>query len=170
MTETLIWANTNDQRNRDIILIENNDLNNFVPKIAKAKAVIHEKPEDIEITVNKIISEPYDSHNILQLLNNQVVVSSFLVTKFKTTECEYIVWNNFKPYLQWILDTSVLICKKCELPVGTFPTDMFIEVLINFALVRKNVSMHTMIYYNGILIKKLNVQEIIIFIQKLSKI
>jgi len=123
-TETLIWANTNDQRNKDIILVENDNVNNFVPKVAIQKAVSQEKAEDIETTINKIVIEPYLSHNILQLLNDQVTMSSFLVSKFKATESEDISWANFRPYLQWILDTSKFICKNCDLPVGVFPTDM----------------------------------------------
>jgi hypothetical protein len=124
MTETLIWANTNDQRNKDVILVENNDLNNFIPKVAVSKVLVQETTEDIEITVKKIINEPFTTHNILQLLNNQVTVSSYLVTKFKATESEDISWNDFKPFLQWILDTSKLICNNCGLTIGAFSTDI----------------------------------------------
>ena len=83
MAESLIWSMMNDHRNSDVILQENVDLQNFVPKVALEKIEVVEVVENIEEVVEKIITDNYDNHNALMILHDQLKVATFLVSQFK---------------------------------------------------------------------------------------
>lgn len=147
MSESLIWSMMNDRRNTAVIIKENEDLKNFIPKTVMEKVPVIEVVENIEEVVKNILECDYSAHNALMILQNQSKIASYLVSKFKKTEPENIDWNNFRPGLQWILESSEFILEKVKLTVNTFPTDKVYRSSYKFCISKENCN--TM--YNNIL-------------------
>lgn len=119
MSQTLIWSNTNDSHNEAVIIREIEDLKQFVPKVA-VKVQVIDNTENIEDTVNKIIASDIENNTILTFITNQHIVITYLISKFKPQDSNKICWKEYKPYMQWLLDTSIVICKKFNLHIEYF--------------------------------------------------
>lgn len=121
-----MWANLNDLYNQDIIIIENNDLKNYIPKIEK-KILINNKPveslNDTKIIIDEIISLEYDNLNIYEVLKNQLQTSNYLIKLYKSSN-DNLKWDNFNNYLQYIYATSKYILKKKNIEYKVFKTDI----------------------------------------------
>lgn len=138
MSESLIWSMMNDQRNSNIILQENEDLKNFVPKVAIEKIEVNEVVENTEEVVEKIITDNYDNHTALMILHDQLKIATFLVSQFKKSEPENISWNSFRPGLKWILDTSEFILNKVNIVPNVFANDKVHRCSYKFCSSREN--------------------------------
>lgn len=126
MAQTLIWSNTNDSHNEAIIIKEIADLKKFIPKVA-TKAPIIDANENIELTINNILENDYSSDNIMTIINKQYDVGVFLISKFKPQDSNKIIWDEYKTYLQWIYDTSVMICTQFNLTVEHFTNNDIVQ-------------------------------------------
>jgi hypothetical protein len=124
MEENKIWANLNDSYNLDIILIENQNLKDYIPK-----NIVKQNLKKVEITVNMddiiadIISKDFTSDSSLQILTKQNTVASYLLKLFRNSKSEDISFEKFKSGLCWILDTSKYLTSKTNLFIQSFKTD-----------------------------------------------
>jgi hypothetical protein len=126
--ETNIWANLNDNYNIDVIIIENNNLKNFVPKkinkIIKTETFKQiETIEDLQNNVSQIISEDYESLNYLQIIGKQTLVSSYLIKLFRSSSNIDIIWSKYKKFLVWLNETSKFIVEKSKHALQYFKVD-----------------------------------------------
>jgi len=135
--ETHIMANMNDPRNMDVIIKENMDLKEFIPKIAPQKVVSIEVVENIEDTINNIFESKYLEMNFLEIIKNQNIMSTYLTNKYKA-ESENIVWNEFKIGLQWILVTSEFILSGKKIELKQFPTNKVCRSSYKFCQNKEN--------------------------------
>lgn len=126
MAQTLIWSNTNDSHNEAVIIREIADLKKFVPKVA-TKAPIIDADENVEVSINASLVDDYSSDSIMTLINKQYAIGTFLMAKFKPQDSNKIIWAEYKTYLQWIYDTSVMICTKFNLQVEHFTNNDVVQ-------------------------------------------
>jgi len=124
MEENKIWANLNDSYNLDIILIENQNLKDYIPKdgvkenLKKAETTVN--MEDI---ISDIMSKDFSSDTLLQILTKQNTVISYFLKLFRTSKSEDISFEKFKPGLTWILETSKFMTSKTNTFIQFFKTD-----------------------------------------------
>jgi len=127
MEENKIWANLNDSYNLDIILIENQDLKNYVPKRDYIKKETKRSDNNtnlsIEDVINGILSADFKSDNILHIIAKQNSVAGYLLKTFRTSKSEDIIWSKFKPGLSWLLESSKHIIGKKSTFIQLFKTD-----------------------------------------------
>ena len=85
MEENKIWANLNDSYNLDIILIENQNLKDYIPKkdICKQDFKKVETIVNVEEIVNEIILNDFTSNNVLEILSKQKSHYSYAVLFFE---------------------------------------------------------------------------------------
>lgn len=136
--ETLIWCNMNDPRNMEVIKKEQNDIRNYLPRIHTLKVIEEIKEIDIEQIIKNILLTPYNTSNILTITKNQSTILTYLVTKFKATEPDDLLWNNFKNYLLWVLESSEYILNKTSLVIIPFPTDKVYRSSYKFCIQKEN--------------------------------
>lgn len=127
MEENKIWANLNDSYNLEIILKENQDLLEYIPKKENiipivSKTIINDVI-DQEIIVLDILKENYTILNALQILNKQNTVTAYLIKLYRSSKSDKIIWDNFRQYLLWILETSKFIATKKNMNIQLFKTD-----------------------------------------------
>jgi hypothetical protein len=77
----------------------------------------------MEEIVNNILVDDYKNLNKLQILEKQNIVSSFLIKYFRNLKSDEISWLKFKPYLNWILETSKFILEKSLFKIQSFKVD-----------------------------------------------
>jgi hypothetical protein len=125
MEENKIWANLNDSYNLDIILIENQNLKDYIPKKETYKEEFKKVDTivNVEEIVNGIISNDFTSNNVLEILSKQNIVASYLLKLFRNLKSEDVVWEKFKPGLAWILQSSKFITSKTNTFIQIFKTD-----------------------------------------------
>lgn len=116
--ETLIWSNMNDPHNEEIIIKETLDLKNFVP-VAIVKAA-ETNTQDNKDKILELIEKTYEKFDIVEMINDQHTLTSYLLNKFKSTDPNDIAWSSFKNYLQWILNISIKICNYYNLNISYF--------------------------------------------------
>jgi len=124
MEENKIWANLNDSYNVDVILVENKNLKDYIPKKDFCK-VETKKNEIIEVNYNifNIITEEYNNQNYIQILQKQNIVISYLLKLFRCSKIEDVLWEKFKPGLMWLLESSKFFTNKTLLACQQFKTD-----------------------------------------------
>jgi len=115
--ETLIWNNINDSRNLEVITSEEIHIRDFVPKIATVRHNEIIKESIPETNIQDILNIKYKEQNVYEILGHQVTVISYLSAKFRSTDCNEILWKFYRPFLQWILETSEFITCKFNIPV-----------------------------------------------------
>ena len=98
----------------------------FVPKVA-TKAPIIDAGENIEVTIEAILTDDYTDDTIMALINKQYTICSFLTAKFKPQDSNKIEWSEYRTYLAWIHITSVLICNKFNLRVEPFVDNSVVQ-------------------------------------------
>jgi hypothetical protein len=125
MEENKIWANLNDSYNLDIIITENQSLKNYVPKREYVKKDTRKSDinQSMEEIVKEILSSDYKLNNILQILAKQNNVGSYLIKTFRSSRPEDIIWEKFRPGLNWILESSKFITSKTSTFIQQFKTD-----------------------------------------------
>jgi hypothetical protein len=126
MEETKMWANLNDSYNQEIIIIENNNLKNYIPKIEKKQIIAVKTVETIEDTktiIDNILSLPYNNLNIYEIIKNQLLISNYLVKLYKSCN-DNIIWEHYSDYLKYIHASSMFIIKKKNIDIKVFKTDM----------------------------------------------
>lgn len=127
MEENKIWANLNDSYNLDIILIENNNLKKYLPKVDVSKINPQikkiEQTNNLEIQSIEILNQDYTTLNILDILHKQNIITLYLIKLFRSNQISDLLWDSFKPFLSWILETSKQIILKTNIPVVLFKTD-----------------------------------------------
>jgi len=127
MEENKIWANLNDSYNLDIILVENQDLKNYVPKRDYIKKDT-KRPDtntnsSMEDVVNGILSADFKTDNILHVIAKQNSVAGYLLKTFRSSKSEDIIWSKFRPGLSWLLESSKHIIGKTSTFIQLFKTD-----------------------------------------------
>lgn len=115
--ETKIWYNINDARNLEIITRETQNTLEFVPKVAVQRNVEIVNEMIPESTIQDILVLKYDTLNVFEIMTHQVSIISYLSAKFRSTDAMEITWTFYRPYLQWILETSEHITVKFGVPV-----------------------------------------------------
>ena len=115
--ETKIWYNINDARNLEIITRETQNTLEFVPKVAVQKNVEIVNEMIPESTIQEILGIKYIDLNVFEIMTHQVSIMSYLSAKFRSTDSMEITWTFYRPYLQWILETSEHITVKFDVPV-----------------------------------------------------
>lgn len=142
MTETLIWANMNDSHNMDVIIKENTDLKNFVPKATPQKIDQKNTTDSFETIVanalNIIETYDYKNDNFLNILIKQNIIMNYLDIKFKSTEPDSIIWDEFKYGLEWILKTSQHIVSIKKIDTKQFPADIVHRSSYKFCTSKEN--------------------------------
>ena len=125
MEENKIWANLNDSYNLDIIVIENQNLKEYVPKkeISKIELKKIEQIINIEDVIDDILKNDFLSNNILEIICKQNSVISYLLKLFRNLKPEDIIWEKFKPGLEWIMLTSKFLTSKSNAFIQIFKTD-----------------------------------------------
>jgi hypothetical protein len=125
MDENKIWANLNDSWNLDIILIENENIKEYVPKKEKFKPESNkiEKNINMEEILLEIFCTDFLSCNILELISKQNTVASYLLKLFRNSKLEEIDWEKYKPGLTWLLSSSKFIVSKSNGFVQLFKND-----------------------------------------------
>ena len=124
MEENKIWANLNDSYNLDIILIENQNIKEYIPK-----DIVKQNFKKVEVTVNMddivadILSKDFSSDTSLQILTKQNTIASYLLKLFRSSKSEDISFDKFKTGLNWILETSKFLTSKTNLFIQLFKTD-----------------------------------------------
>jgi len=127
MEENKIWANLNDSYNLEIILKENQDLLEYIPKKENINPIVSKTIVndviDQEIIVLDILKENYTILNALQILHKQNTVTAYLIKLYRSSKSDKIIWDNFRQYLLWILETSKFIATKKNMIIQLFKTD-----------------------------------------------
>jgi hypothetical protein len=125
MEENKIWANLNDSYNLDIIISENQAIKNYVPKreYVKKDSKKSDTIQSLEEIINQILLSDYKLNNILNILVKQNNVASYLIKTFRSSKPEDIVWEKFRPGLNWILESSKFITSKTSTFIQQFKTD-----------------------------------------------
>ena len=127
MEENKIWANLNDSYNLEVILKENKDLLEYIPKKEIIVPVINKQiPHEIidyETIILDILKENFTSLNALQIIQKQNTVISYVIKLYKNSKADKITWEQFKPYLSWILETSKFITVKKNINVQFYKLD-----------------------------------------------
>jgi len=156
MEENKIWANLNDSYNLDVILIENENIKQYIPKKNPIKYesdnIKIENNINMEDIINNILIDDYKNLNKLQILEKQNLVSSFLIKYFRNLKSEEIIWSKFKPYLNWILETSKFILDKTSLKIQSFKVDKIYRSSYKFC-VKKDECEN---FYGLLINKKIN--------------
>jgi hypothetical protein len=123
MEENKIWANLNDSYNIDVILIENKNINSFLPKkdiLKTENKKITENSLNLETNINNILINNYDNDNYLEIIKKQNQIIIYL-NKFYN-KCTNINWSEIRPYLIWILESSKFLIKD-KIKIQLFKTD-----------------------------------------------
>ena len=127
MEENKIWSNLNDSYNLEIILKENQDLLEYIPKkenvIPIVSNIVVNNVINQETIVLDILKENYTILNALQILYKQNTVTAYLIKLYRSSKSDKIIWDNFRQYLLWILETSKFIATKKNMILQLFKTD-----------------------------------------------
>lgn len=113
--ETLIWSNINCSRNMDIIVAELEKIKTFVPKVCQVQESTNEAiPES---NIEDLLTIQYEDLNVYEIITHQYTIISFLSAKFKSSKSDEVEWSYYRPFLQWLYETSEFIANKFNLPI-----------------------------------------------------